>query len=257
MTPTLSTSPASFETFPARAYIEKYYAEVGSENAALLGALTSFARELEPRLERVVEVGGGPIVLSILALSAACGRRPDRVVFGDIAPANLAEVRSWLRGDPDSFDYRAALDWLREREGVEPAVLVETVRAAHWDVRRMDLREPIPGELEGRFDTVSSHFFADSATADPAEFEDFLAKIGRLAAPGARLFLSFMARSTGYGITGYEYPAVSLDPECLLGHLARAGLSLGHFRLHTTPTEGLPSETGYEGLMFLAGTLER
>ena len=248
-------SPVSFEEFPARAYLEKYYTDVGPENAAFLGALTSFARDLEPRLGRVAELGGGPIVLSILALSAACGRCLDRVLFGDIAPANLAEVRRWLAAEPGAFGYDAALEWLRASTGADPEVLAASVRSAHWDLRRMDLRQPVPVELEGRFDTISSHFFAESATSEPEEFVAFLSRIACLAAPGATVFLSFIAGSNGYPVAGCTYPAVALDPESLLGELARAGLSFDHFRLHSVPTEAASAETGYDGLIFVAGTL--
>lgn len=248
-------SPVSFEEFPARAYIEKYYADVGPENAAFLGALTSFARDLEPRLGRVAELGGGPVVLSILALAAACGRRPDAVLFGDIAPANLVEVRRWLADEPGAFGYHAALEWLRASTGADPRALAASVRSAHWDLRRMDLRQPVARELEGRFDTISSHFFAESATSEPEEFVAFLGRIARLAAPGATVFLSFIAGSTGYPVAGRTYPAVTLDPASLLGELGRAGLSFEHFRLQSAPTECAPAETGYDGLIFVAGRL--
>ncbi len=253
--PSALETQVSFEDFPARAYIEKYYANVGPENAALLGALTSFARDLEPRFGHVAELGGGPVVLSILALSAACGRRPDRVLFGDIAPANLTEVRRWLAAEPGAFTYDAVLEWLRQATGAEPRALAESVRSAHWDLRRMDLRRPVPVQLERRFDTISSHFFAESATSEPDEFVALLRRIGRLAAPGATAFLSFIAGSHGYPVAGRTYPAVALDPESLLGELARAGLSLEHFRLHAVPTEASPAETGYEGLIFVAGAV--
>jgi hypothetical protein len=254
---TTHPASASFETFPARAYIEKYYADVGPENAAMLAALTSFARDLRPCLGQVAEVGGGPMVLPILALSAACGRRPDRVVFGDIAPANLAEVRRWLTADPEAFAYSAVLEWLRKTAGVEPEALVDSVRSAHWDLRRIDWRDPLPSELEGRFDTISSHYFAESATNDPVDFERLLTRVGQLAAPGAALFLSFIAGSNGYAVGDHDYPAVPLDPEGVLKHLAGAGVSLDHVRLHGAPTDVDPVESGYEGLIFLAGRLQR
>ena len=254
--PPTALAGSSFEHFPARPYLEKYYSGMGPENAALLEALTFFCRDLEPDLARVVEVGGGPIVLPLLALTAARGRGPGRVLFGDIAPANLAEVERWLVDHPEQFDWSATLEWLERHMGAQPHELVRSLRASSWELREIDMREPLPADLLSSFDTVSSHFFADSATADEREFVEFLAKVRLLGAPGATFFLSFMCRSSGYAIGAERFPAIALDPETLLPFLARAGFALSRFKLHAVPTEGHAEETGYEGLMFVAGTLD-
>lgn len=254
--PSPAVSEGSFEHFPARSYLEKYYSGVGPENASLLEALIFFCRDLEPELARVVEVGGGPIVLPLLALTAACGRGPGHVLFSDIAPTNLAEVERWLVDDPEQFDWSGTLEWLERHAGADARRAARSLRSSSWELRELDMREPLPAELLSSFDTVSSHFFADSATADEREFVQFLAKVRLLGAPGATFFLSFMCRSRGYAIDGEHFPAIALDPESLLPYLAHAGFKLSRFKLHAVPTEGAAEETGYAGLMFVAGTLD-
>ena len=254
--PAAAAAEGAFEHFPARPYLEKYYSGVGPENAALLEALTFFCRDLKPELARVVEVGGGPIVLPLLALTAACERPPGHVLFSDIAPTNLAEVERWLIDDPDQFDWSATLEWLERHARADAQRAVRSLRSSSWELRELDMREPLPAELLSSFDTVSSHFFADSATADERVFVEFLAKVRLLGAPGATFFLSFMCRSRGYAIDGEHFPAIALDPESLLPYLARAGFKLARFKLHAVPTEGTADETGYAGLMFVAGTLD-
>jgi len=92
-------------------------------------ALAHFAGRLEPRLERVVEVGGGPCVVPILALCAATSHSPRSIAFTDISSANLAEVERWLRGEPTGFSYRGVLDWLSREHGVHAARIEQLARA--------------------------------------------------------------------------------------------------------------------------------
>ena len=245
------------QPFPPRAYLEGYYGRMGPEHDALLSSLTHFARELDPLFDRVVEVGCGPVVLPVLALAAALGRGPQDLVFADISSESLSEVELWLADDPAQFRYSAALDWLRDELGVEPAQLLRWVRASRHEVRVTDMRLPLATELVGAFDTVSSHFFAEAAAVDEDELVDLLAAVGSLGAPGASIFLSFTCRHGAHELDGRRFPSLTIDPETLPGYLARAQLHLDHFRLHAVPSEGPPVQTGYDGLMFVAGLLER
>ncbi len=71
----------------------------------------------------------------------------------------------------------------------------ELARASSWALPAVDLRSPLPLNMVHAFDTVSSHFFAESATQDRDTLITLLRRIGHLGAPNARVFLSFMRRS--------------------------------------------------------------
>ena len=95
-----ATTRACFLDFPARAYLEKFYGAVGEENAAMLRAILAGLSPPPAVSPRVIEVGGGPSLFSLMAMAAVERRRLRRVTFTDIAAANLAEVRWWLDDDP-------------------------------------------------------------------------------------------------------------------------------------------------------------
>lgn len=241
-----------FHKFPAREYATRYYSYVGHENAAMLVSIVDGVRRLAPRLDRVAEVGGGPSVAPLLALTAA-SRAPEDIVFIDIAASNLAEVRSWLDGDASAFDYAAVLKWLARRTEWPESAVEKRLRAAHWRIRELDLTNELPRELPGGFDTVSSHFFAESATQREDQFVDFLRQIRCLCAPKAVVLLSFMRRSLGYSVGGEHFPAVQVDETSLPGHFAEAGLELEFARWSAVGAEDPPTRDGYEGMVFVSG----
>lgn len=245
---------ASFHDFPARAYLEKYYSYVGAENASMLRALVDFARHLEPRLNQVVEVGCGPSIVPLLALTVALGA-PRHIVFLDIAPANLSEVSLWLAEDARRFDYGAIIKWLEIEYGVDPNRVESDLRSAQWELRETDLGEPLPQCLRARFDVVSSHFFAESATADRNEFERLLHDLTAMGRPGASVFLSLMRRSVGYSVAGQDYPALPVDEQTLTMHLTDAGAHFETLDIRSVPAEQPPTRPGYEGMVFAAGRL--
>jgi hypothetical protein len=247
-------SVSLFANFPAREYVAHYYSYVGDENAAMLDAILRGVEELDPLAEAVVEVGSGPSVVPLLALAAA--RRPaGEVHFLDVAESNLDEVRAWLSSQAGAFDYGAVLDWLAARTGTPATACAASLRDSAWSTRRLDMTSELPDDLRGRFDTLSSHFFAESATDDLTEFVFLLAQLRSLCRPAATIFLSFMRRSLGYEVAGTRFPAVHVDEHSLPVYLEEAGFALKSARWSTTPVEDPPTRRGYEGMVFVAARL--
>ena len=244
-----------FELFPARSYLEKYYSYVGDENAAMMRALAHFALRFQPALERVAEVGGGPSVVPLLTLSAALSRSPTTITFTDICRANLAQVEFWLDRRPAGFGYDAVLEWLQQEHAIDARRITDLVRDSAWTLWAADLQQPPVAEVTHRFDTISSHFFAESATDDRDTLVLLLNRIAQLAAPDARVFLSFMRRSLGYSIDGMEFPAVPVDEYSVPQLLLAAGLELEPLEIITTEAEDPPTRPGYEGMLFVGGIL--
>lgn len=253
VTTSLENQASPFRAFPSRPYLEKYYAYVGTENAAMLGAVVDGARRLEPPLGRILEVGGGPSVAPLLALTAACRRAPAEVVFADISEGNLAEVREWLDDSTRSFDYGPVLAWLERETGVAGVDIVDMLRGARWELAELDWRASPPRGWRERFDTVSSHFFAESATPHESEFARLTGHMAAVCAPAAAVFLSFMRRSTGYEIGGRRFPALSVDETTLPRLLREGGLPLVAQVVASTPAEQPPTRSGYDGMVFISG----
>jgi hypothetical protein len=249
--------PASvFFEFPARAYLEKYYNEVGAENSAFLRAITDYLADHPASTDRVIEVAGGPSLFSMFAVAAVRGRAFRQVTFTDVGWRNIGEVEAWLRDDPRQFDYEPLLEWLRAEVDADAATLVDTMRSSAWDMCHFDWRSEVPVAWLRAFDVVSSHFFAESATDDEAELLSLLEKVGRLGKPGATVLLSFMCRSTGYRIAHQDFPAFDIDEHNISSYLERAGVKLLEPVLRTVPTEDPSSYPGYDGMLFIGGRLE-
>lgn len=253
--PTAAAWDSLFFEFPARAYLEKYYSEVGDENSAFLRAILHYLASTAAPTDTVIEVGGGPCLFSLMAIAAHRQRAFRHLTFTDVGWKNLAEVDCWLRNDPRQFDYQPLLDWLQREVGVAQATVTEGLRKSRWELRHLDWRDEPPVEWKRHYDVVSSHFFAESATNDQDDFLDLLRKLGRLGRPGAVVLLSFMCRSAGYRIADRDFPAVSVDEERILDDLRRAGLDLVDPVLTTAPTEDPASQPGYDGMVFVCGRL--
>lgn len=219
----------------------------------MLGALAEFARRFEPRFGRLVEVGGGPSIVPILALCAALDRSPDSITFMDISRKNLDEAACWLDDQPDAFGYRAVLQWLASEYGLPIPEIKRLARSSEWTFPLLDLRKQLPDDMFHAFDTVSSHFFAESATEDMSTLLVLLKRIADLAAPGANIFLSFMRNSQGYSLDGFDFPAVAVNEDSLPRLLEEAGLDLAEASYITTPTETPPTRSGYDGMVFVGG----
>jgi lysine decarboxylase len=246
-------SPSEFERFPARAYLSKYYSEVGSENATLLRSITTYLSESGAPTDTLVEVAGGPSLFSALAVAAVRRRPFERVLFTDLGQDNLEEVRMWVEEEPGRFDYRHALDWLARQTGAAEAEIAQALRSTPWELEAFDWRQPPPPEWQGAFDVVASHFFAESATADEPEFLAMLGRVPRLARQGSTLFMSFMSGSHGYTVDGREFPGFALDETNVMTYLDRAGVALTDVVLRTCAADEPGSAPGYEGLLFVAG----
>lgn len=246
----------SFEHFPALGYLEKYYSYVGEENRAMMRALAHFTRRFAPSFDQLIEVGGGPSILPILVFCAATARSPRSIAFADIAPGNLAEVKRWLKRQPTRFNYASVLEWLSKEHRVKPGQIEHLARASDWMLSPIDLKQPLPTGMVRAFDTVSSHFFAESATSDRNTLLSLLGRLAELGKPDACVLLSFMRRSLGYSIGGLQFPAIAVDENTLPGMFYAAGLHLADVEYLVTDAETPPTRPGYEGMVFVAGILQ-
>jgi NNMT/PNMT/TEMT family len=256
MTVTDSAPPDSvFYEFPARAYLEKYYKAVGTENAAFMRFITEYLGRRTVATDTVIEVAGGPSLYALMSIIAT-RRQPFRhLTFTDIGWKNLHEVESWLHDYADQFDYAPLLEWLQAEVGTSPSSIVRSLRTSAWELVEFDWRNPVLDAWRSSYDVVSCHFFAESATSDEDELVAFLRKLRRLGRPGATLLASFMCRSGGYTIGRREFPAISIDEHSIMGYLEAAGIVLGDSELSVVPCEDASTDPGYESLLFLGGRM--
>jgi len=248
---------ALFFDYPARFYLGKYYSKVGVENDAFMRSVADATRRLGS-LGTVVELGGGPSLCAMFAMTAATESGPERVVWLDAGAPNLREVQSWLSGQPDAFDYSAILDWLEAELGASAQNVIERLRGARWDLRMIDLWAGLPADLDGVGDVVGSYFVAECATDCEAEFIELTKRVRQTSRDGAQVVLAYIRASSPYRLHDDTlYPALAVDECNLPSLLDLAGVSLANRAIRRGPIDEPPPRPGYSGMVFVQGQLTK
>jgi hypothetical protein len=244
--------------FPARAYLDQHYGHMSTETATMMSSIVAYVRgrACAPP-SRLIEVAGGPTVFSLMALTAALGAAPGRIVFTDIAETNLAEVDDWLHERPGAFDYAHLYDWLRTHAQADPERAAAALRAADWELVPRDWHDPPPAAWIGGFDAVSSHFFVESATSDEATARRFVRNYAGLARPGALLLLSFLQHADSWDCDGVAVPSLRVHEDMIVDFLRSEGIALDDPALLTAAGRQAAQITGYAGVVTVAGTRSR
>jgi len=187
-------------------------------------------------------------------MTAATTRGPKKVIWADIAESSHAEVGLWLRQQSGAFKYRDVLGWIEDELGAPAAMVAQRIRAASWDLRTLDLFQPLPEDLLCVGDVVGSFFVAEAASSEKNDFLAVTARIAEAARSEARVSLAYIRRSRPYHLEGKRlYPAFPVDESTLPQLLAEANLRLSEIRVTQRPTEEPPARAGYEGMVFVSG----
>lgn len=249
------THLSRFSNFPARFYLDKYYSRVGVENEGFMRAVAESVQAVD-KLGTVVELGGGPSLCGMFAMTAATRAGPERVIWVDVAIPNLAEIEAWLQDSEDAFDYTEVFRWIARQFGADAAKIARRLRGARWEMHQVDLWDGLPGDLRGVGDVVGSYFVAESATADEHGFVALTSRVLDAASPGACVALAYIRRSGPYSLDDATlYPAVAVDEDSLPGLLDAAGLRFAEVEIHRGALQDPPARPGYDGMVFVSGRL--
>ena len=89
--------------FDPREYLEEYYlVEPEIEDRFVMEFMVKALRKMPPDLF-TLEFGGGPTLFPVATLAP----RSREIHFCDYVAASLEEVRHWLAGGPDTFDWNS------------------------------------------------------------------------------------------------------------------------------------------------------
>lgn len=249
------SSASRFSNFPARFYLEKYYAHVGIENESFLHAVASSVQTIK-QLGTVLELGGGPSLCGMFAMTAATRAGPERVVWLDVGMPNMTEIAAWLRQTSQAFDYARILNWLSQTFAVRREEIVERLCAASWDMRCVDLSHGLPQDLRGTADVVGSYFLAEAAAGEEQGFVELTRRVGEAASPAGRVTLAYIRHSEAYRLEDPTlHPAFAVDETTLPRLLDAAGLRFAEVEIRRGPRETPPARPGYDGMVFVSGQL--
>lgn len=236
-----------------RDYLEEYY---GTPLDAGSIALMEFYAEVYADLagRPMLEFGGGPAIHSLISAARTSGD----IHFVDASDAALGEVRSWLRGDPEAFDWRAffacALACEPERRGgptpVEIDERMRLVRRKITAVGRCDAFAPdmLLGEGRPSYGVVATNFCLEGITDAKQVWRDLNKRLVAMLDDGG-LFVTAIVLNANYWSIGQErFPSVRLDLTDVIGLYAGLGLVVTHERAIE-----LYGRLGYDGIGMVAG----
>lgn len=230
---------ADWNAWPVADYLAENYRRMHPCDIGVIHHHSAFYRQLAPGgTARSLELGAGPNLYPLM-LAAGTSRRIDAVEPGSAGRAYLGAQLE--HGPEDSWQPFYTL--CRTLNPTLPATLTEALA-------RVRVVAGGAGDLtDGRYDTASMNFVAESVTEDFAEFTALCEAFVRAVRPGGRLVASFMERMPSYRIgSGPVWPACPVDEAALRTVFAPRTTALRISRLAKDRT--LP-EYGDTGVLLL------
>ncbi|HRV91371.1 MAG TPA: guanitoxin biosynthesis pre-guanitoxin forming N-methyltransferase GntF, partial [Anaerolineae bacterium] len=231
--------------FDPKAYLAECYDGPDEEHIFNIQFLVEAVQSLPPDL-MVLEVGGGPTLHS----AAAVASHAREIHFCDYVPANLAEVRRWLDGQPDAFDWRPFIQvaLLKANLPATPAAVEQRAAEMRRKLTRLlpcDVLQHAPlGDCAGQYDLVLAPHCTDVAAATPAQWQQVMHHITTLVKPGGRLFIAVTTGATRNTVGSKVFPCVDLSVEAIYQGYLAAGYDPHTFQLASIPAAAKYEFTG-------------
>jgi hypothetical protein len=239
----------------AGAYIDTYYRDKPPTNdeQRVFQFLVRQIREL-PQQILMLEVGCGPTVHHVLPFVDAV----DEIHVADYLPENLSEIDKWKMGAPDACRWnhyaRLVLELeARPFEADEVRALEARAKAKVTRLLSCDLTQHHVLGRDASYPVVSAFYCTEEVGISLARWEDVMANLARVVAPGGRLFLSCLAHTDFYRVGGSNYPCARVtahDVERLLPHL---GFDMNATVIESSSVDGQGDE-GIVGVVLAAAT---
>jgi nicotinamide N-methyltransferase len=244
--------PLSTRRFAARRYLQQHCSGALTADETIH---TRFAvralHNLGRRFERALEFGCGPTVHHALPLVPFAAR----IEMADDQPANLDEIRSWLAGSPQAFDWdpwlRATLQVEADLEtGADCECLEERVRRMRRAIGPLhlgDLSADPPLATVGAYDLVASYYCLERAAVDVAGWFASLSRLAALVRPGGVLLLGAMRRAQSCRVLDLDVPVVSVDEHDFARCLPWLGFPAATTLFEVAPVSEL-AEQGFDSV---------
>ena len=233
-----------YRHFKPRAYLDEYYAAVGSENDGLLLALAHIYHTIGGKDLRLIEIGGGPTVYQLISAAP----HVSAIRFTDYSVANLYEIGRWVTGKPQAFNWDLFVERALQYEtGSAPlpeavAERKQLLKSKITTVNRLNVKEPL--NLGAAYDVISMHFVAESISASFAEWQQIMHHV--LDGSDAPYFIMSGLIGAEHWQSGDEvYSAARISPKDAQEFLEAAGFSVRY--VHEIPAEHVPDSADFQG----------
>lgn len=260
------------KSFKSREYLKNYYADLD------VGLIERYVRQKNPESEtarvmiflaeeavpavrsffgkkrkNLLELGGGPTLYQLFSLAEVV----DEIHFTDYVEDNLEEIRKWLRGERNAFNWKpyakAALMLKNDRTTVrlseiqklENLLVKKITKVGYCDIFQKDL-----GVEQRQYNVINTHFVAESATSSKAAWRSAIRNISnKLSRPGLLIMSALLRAKGSYKVLGRRFPAVELYEEDVRRELTKNGFK--EVRIASMKTEDFSNN--YRGFMFVIG----
>lgn len=203
-----SEPPNIWDAFDPQRYVDHYFGQPDIDNDAwfeLACDATLLLKDMNGgRRASALEVGSGPVLLTIILAAVLC----ERVDVCELGAQNRAYLQTMLKRRAYPRVWTSYLQRL-DRRGIEYPRSPRNLSPLVTMTARRDFRDLPPGS----YDHVSMHFVTESATNDYNEFLAGTRAALQLARPGGTFLFSFMegfANDYDFG-TSQAFPSVAVS----------------------------------------------
>lgn len=242
---------STWQDWDPRAYLRTYFGSLTKDEDETLKFLVKHLAKFPVQVGRILDFGAGPTVIH--AIAAAPYAR--EVHIADYLESNLIEIRHWLKGGRDSFDWRPFVRRLIELEGLKPsrALVEKRIRDSKGKIRRLALCDaaqvlPLFGGAGG-YQVVISTYCADSATSSGEVWEAYMHNTLSLVSRSGMILLAALRRCKYYRLGRHLYPSANIDEKDIRRVLLEAGFDARSINIEVVRVPERRRE-GYTALVF-------
>ncbi|MBI2133876.1 methyltransferase domain-containing protein [Candidatus Woesearchaeota archaeon] len=240
-----------YTKFSAKGYLQEYFMEneydYDDESKFLLQFFHDTYSMMGPR-KRLLEVGGGPIIYSIISASSAV----DEIFFSDYLEENLGEVRKWLQKKDDAFNWDKYFELVLRLEKKEVTLAAlesckERLRRKVKKLVRCDILNSNPIGDSGKFDVVASNFCVEGVVSTADDFRQSLGNIVSLLGKDGLLVMTLLKNGTSYKVRDQLFSVFPVN-EAFIEAQVKA---LGFFKIKIRSIDIEDKDRGYSGFIGL------
>ena len=236
----------AWKEFDSEAYFQHYYGDPHPDDDLIVQLAVDALKRTRPLEESldVVDVGTGPNLIPFFCALP----RARRLTAWEFSDSNVAWLEREIAGDGLRPQWRHFWDIVREAYG-EAAPLPDNPLPALRET--CSVTQGSIFDLPQRtWDAATMFFCAESITKRQDEFEAACAAFARSVRPGGTLAAAFLARSEGYLVSDYLYPALNLSADGIEQVFAAHAEGI---EIRTVGIVEREIRSGYSGIIFLTG----
>lgn len=197
------------------------------------------------RYRQALEFGCGPVIIHALPLT----RFVDDLHLADYLPDNLRQIQLWLDDDDDAFDWDPFIQdvMVMEQQAIQLEERKAQLRAKVTNLRHGDIRRSVPLGNETRYDLVTSFFCVEAVANDLVQWQEYMANLASLVAPGGVLVLAAMRNCKAYQVLNHLFSSCPVDETNLAALLPKLGFDATTIKIKSVPIRTW-AEHGFAGI---------